>query len=287
MSVGSVVDHNLFVTFGATYPALQMGYGERMAQGVSFTNNVFYCPNMVGTGYLQAAVSFGSPTDWPTSAIGPVGNNYNLAWLPKSSSGRSVHWYDGQSMYSNFGAGSGWNAVRGSDANSKWGRPVFTDSSLANFDPRPLAGSAVLFGPDGYVGPFGVAGSGDVTPPGQVTDLAASSPALQSVTLTWTAPGNDGFTGTAAAYDVRWSTQLITAATFASATVASGPPTPGVAGTPQSLVVSALSPGTSYYFALMARDGAGNWSALSTVASATTLTDTTAPAGVKDLRTNP
>ena len=53
--------------------------------------------------------------------------------------------------------------------------------------------------------------------PAAITDLAASDPTEDSVTLTWTAPGDRGNTGTAASYDIRYSTSPITAANFSSA----------------------------------------------------------------------
>jgi len=49
----------------------------------------------------------------------------------------------------------------------------------------------------------------DTTPPGAVTNLALTSITSNSATLTWTAPGDDGYVGTAARYDVRYSTNLI------------------------------------------------------------------------------
>ena len=48
--------------------------------------------------------------------------------------------------------------------------------------------------------------------PGQVTDLAVrSGPDDTTLTLTWTAPGDDGAIGRAASYDIRYSTTYISA----------------------------------------------------------------------------
>lgn len=52
---------------------------------------------------------------------------------------------------------------------------------------------------------FGVASSADTTPPAKVTDLKVVSVTGSSVTITWTAPGNDGNVGTAVLYDIRYS----------------------------------------------------------------------------------
>lgn len=107
---------------------------------------------------------------------------------------------------------------------------------------------------------------------------AVSTPT--SVTLTWTAPGDDSLSGTAAQYDVRWSTSPITESNFALATAASNVPVPSIAGTSESMIVTGLSPATAYWFAIRTRDDADNWSALSNVVSWTTpaAADTVRPA---------
>ena len=64
-----------------------------------------------------------------------------------------------------------------------------------------------------------------------------------SVTLTWTAPGDDGSTGTATSYEIRYAKSPITAASWVLATPVTGVPTPQAAGTAQSVVVT--GPGTA------------------------------------------
>ena len=46
----------------------------------------------------------------------------------------------------------------------------------------------------------------DTTAPAAVSNLATSSPTSSSITLSWTAPGDDGNTGTATTYDIRYRT---------------------------------------------------------------------------------
>ena len=81
----------------------------------------------------------------------------------------------------------------------------------------------------------------------------------------WTAPGDDYMVGTAERYDVRWSNQPITSASFWSATPLAGAPAPQPAGLQQSMAISGVS-GSAVYFAIRSADGAGNISALSNVA---------------------
>jgi hypothetical protein len=117
--------------------------------------------------------------------------------------------------------------------------------------------------------------SGDIVAPEAITNLAASNPTATSVDLAWTAPGDDGASGTATTYDVRYSTSLITAANFGSATEATGEPTPSVAGSSESMTVSGLSIGTIYYFAIKTSDEIPNTSSISNVVNSTTLSATT------------
>ncbi len=113
----------------------------------------------------------------------------------------------------------------------------------------------------------------DTTPPSAVTNLAASNPASNSIKLTWTAPGDDGNTGTASQYDIRYSTSPITDSNWNSATQVSGEPTPLVAGSSETFTVTGLSPDTTYYFALKTADEVPNWSAISNSPSGTTSSD--------------
>ncbi|HEX7077292.1 MAG TPA: hypothetical protein VF363_02590, partial [Candidatus Eisenbacteria bacterium] len=74
-----------------------------------------------------------------------------------------------------------------------------------------------------------------------------------SVTLHWTAPGDDGNVGRASTYELRYSTQPIsgadTASWWGSATSAGTLAPPQTAGTREAVTVSGLVTGTTYYFA--------------------------------------
>jgi sugar lactone lactonase YvrE len=115
----------------------------------------------------------------------------------------------------------------------------------------------------------------DVTPPAAVVNLAAANPAPTSMDLTWTSPGDDGNTGTAFQYDIRYSTSPITAATWDGATPCEGEPVPKPAASSENFTVTNLIPNTTYYFGLKTADEAANWSDLSNVASGVTASATT------------
>lgn len=106
--------------------------------------------------------------------------------------------------------------------------------------------------------------------PAAYADISITYIADSAVTLQWRAPGDDSTVGTAALYDIRYSTSTISAANWSTCTQVSNEPTPLVAGTQQSYTVQGLSSGTKYYFALKTADEIPNWSVLSNVVSATT-----------------
>jgi chitodextrinase len=103
-----------------------------------------------------------------------------------------------------------------------------------------------------------------------------------SVTLTWTAPGDDSLIGNATRYEIRYSTSLITGANYSSATAIANPPAPLASGSTQSFVVGGLLAATPYWFAMRTQDDAGNWSGISNVITKTTLAapDTLRPAAM-------
>jgi hypothetical protein len=123
----------------------------------------------------------------------------------------------------------------------------------------------------------------EATAPSAIANLGASSETSTSVALSWTAPGDDGSTGTATTYDLRYSTALITAANFNSATQVSGVPAPRVGGSSESFVVTGLNSGTMYYFAIKTADEVPNWSTISNITNRTTLTESTPPAAIANL----
>ena len=103
----------------------------------------------------------------------------------------------------------------------------------------------------------------DATPPAAVSDLVVVSPLETSMTLVWTAPGDDGTIGTASSYDIRYATSFITGTSWDQAVQLTGEPAPGPAGTVESFSVQGLTPSTVYCFALKTADEVPLWSGLS------------------------
>ncbi|MCA1703830.1 MAG: S8 family serine peptidase, partial [Actinobacteria bacterium] len=93
----------------------------------------------------------------------------------------------------------------------------------------------------------------DITPPGSTVLLAGASTPT-SVSLSWTAPFEDGTSGLqASSYEFSYRPS---GGAWASAPA----PAPALPGTGQSQTVSGLKPGTNYDFKLTAKDNAANGS---------------------------
>jgi hypothetical protein len=106
--------------------------------------------------------------------------------------------------------------------------------------------------------------------PAAVDHLTAAAQTYQSVTLNWTATGDDGSKGRASFYDLRYATSPITSSNWDQAVRAMGEPGPNPAGAAEGFTVVGLDPSTTYSFALKVRDDMGNESGPSNIASATT-----------------
>ncbi len=107
----------------------------------------------------------------------------------------------------------------------------------------------------------------DGSAPGS-TSLSVASQNGYSLTLQWLAPGDDtddsvhGYQqlGVAEEYDLRWSCSPITASNFTSATRYTTVPLPALAGTSQSVTLTANA--SARHWAMRTKDHAGNWSAV-------------------------
>jgi len=116
----------------------------------------------------------------------------------------------------------------------------------------------------------------DTIPAAKIKDLALldCSVTSNSVTLTWTAVGDDGNIGQASRYDIRYSTQsILTDEDFDKATQVEVELQPKPSGEKETFTVGGLEQGTEYYFAIKVIDDANNISELSNCVFARTLLD--------------
>ncbi|MBN1622311.1 MAG: discoidin domain-containing protein [Endomicrobiales bacterium] len=117
--------------------------------------------------------------------------------------------------------------------------------------------------------------------PSVVTNLSASPGSAEGqVFLTWTAPGDDGYTGTIidGNYEIRYSSD--SAFPYFSTVVISTTCSPG---DHQTRVLTGLEGGTTFYVKIRVSDELNNWSDLSESATAWAMTDITPPAVIADL----
>ncbi|MBI5573520.1 MAG: lamin tail domain-containing protein [Elusimicrobia bacterium] len=125
--------------------------------------------------------------------------------------------------------------------------------------------------------------TGDITAPGAITDLYATGITtstangdFQKTLLSWTAPGDDNYTGTCSSYTVRYATWSAgntsalwdtwwTHSSVSDAASKSNLPTPAGAGTSQSYTVTGLTEGTTLYWAIKSVDESANMSQIDTM----------------------
>jgi subtilisin family serine protease len=104
----------------------------------------------------------------------------------------------------------------------------------------------------------------DIHPPDPVgPSLEAVTTGTSSVTMRWLASGDDGATGRANYYDLRY--QQGPTIDFPVATPAEGIWTPGPAGSTETFTATGLQPNTEYTFGLVVVDNVGNQSLLTTL----------------------
>jgi len=98
--------------------------------------------------------------------------------------------------------------------------------------------------------------------------LSAEGLQAACLTLSWTAPGDDGYSGVATRYDIRYSTSPLSPDNWDQAYPVEGVARPKPAGTPEACLVTGLISETTYYFGLRTRDEQDNWSEISNIAIA-------------------
>ena len=111
----------------------------------------------------------------------------------------------------------------------------------------------------------------DTTPPAAVSDLAVAGTRDSSLTVTWTAPGDDDSVGTASAYEIRTHDGLFGRDVWDQATPIPDPPVPAPAGTVQEVTLTGFAPDSRHLCVLMkAVDEDDNWSDPSNIVRAAT-----------------
>lgn len=106
--------------------------------------------------------------------------------------------------------------------------------------------------------------------PGAIADLTAT-PAINEISLFWTAPELNDDSVQAHFYDLRYATYPITDSNWNSASKWSDSINAQPPGEEESIVVTGLLMDSTYYFAIKSSDSSLNWSDISNISSASPL----------------
>ncbi|MFH1843674.1 MAG: right-handed parallel beta-helix repeat-containing protein [bacterium] len=109
----------------------------------------------------------------------------------------------------------------------------------------------------------------DTTAPERVTDLTVLAKTVFSVTLGWTAPGDDGPYGQATSYDLRYHDEPLTGANWDQASAVTVP-APGLAGSAEQWRIDGLERNHEYHFGLRSEDEIPHTAIISNPVSTTT-----------------
>ena len=94
----------------------------------------------------------------------------------------------------------------------------------------------------------------DGTNPAAIDDLSITAFNSTSITLAWTATGDDGDDGTATSYEIRRSGSFLYDGNWETGTLVTGAPVPQPSGSTESMTIDGLTPDETYFFAIRARD---------------------------------
>jgi len=107
----------------------------------------------------------------------------------------------------------------------------------------------------------------DTVPPARISDLHVVGTTGSSLTLSWTAPGDNGCEGRASFYQLRRATRPITELNWDSLEIVPNPPIPGEAGLKEHFLVTRMQHDVACFLALRTMDREWQWSGISNVVS--------------------
>ena len=111
----------------------------------------------------------------------------------------------------------------------------------------------------------------DTTAPARINLINCEDFRPDATYLSWIAPGDDGFSGHATSYEVRYSTEIFDAETWVDATPYPLAMIPGDPGDTEYAWIDGLESAQYYYFAVFALDEVGNRSHMGNLTYCTTM----------------
>ncbi len=265
ISIGSVRDitadsFRVYLLFSngiyKTYDGISMTAMEYLS---IYANVLAAKDNSLYAGTINGVYSLNLAPEIPVASASVSGSNILVSWVAVSgASGYRVYYGSTTTSYAYINVGN------------------VTSVSI------PLAGINVVwvraYNVDGYESKFTykwICNSADTATPSSITDLSVMPLGGTSVLVEWTEPADNYGV---ASFDLRRATAAITSRNWNSSVVVSGMPTPSGSGSKKKITVSGLSPNTTYYFAVTAKDGCGRQSVLYNSKSVKTLS-----AGMKNI----
>lgn len=131
--------------------------------------------------------------------------------------------------------------------------------------------------------------TGDITAPADINDLVVVSVSTNSVSINWTAVGDNENEGSASYYVIKKSTSEINESNWDSCDTIDNNITPAEAGLTEAFIVENLESSTEYFIAIKTFDDNNNSNLMSNVINFTTeeIADVTPPAQITDLTATP
>ncbi len=228
-------------------------------------------PDATDSGLPSASRDFNVPGwNW-WMQTGTQGTLLTQSYLPAIGSNQYLYYMDSPDGTNDGTADTGYDGSWG-DTGFKFLGPGITGAI-------PLAAQLFFFGPNISADSAEVVRSfmetplktqveqNDVTPPAVIADLTAYNVTDSTITLTWTAPGDDGTTGGPASYYIlRYNTvppgENIWDWWSDPTTVTVSPmPKPLAPGTKDTLYIEGLQKNIPYYFVIRSGDEIINWAA--------------------------
>ena len=125
----------------------------------------------------------------------------------------------------------------------------------------------------------------DSIPPAMITDLSTTNTSSSSIRIDWTAPGDDGNTGTADSYVIKIISDSLSEANWNEVEVYTNSIIPSASGLLESFDLIGLEALSTYYIAVKAVDENDNISEISNILIETTtdIPDTIPPSAITDL----
>ncbi len=192
-----------------------------------------------------------------------TGSNALLRFLNAINSYRLLYSTDGGSSYPDTIASD----ISRKDTTYDWITPEIT-SDYVRIKIQVIGSENQVLAEDWSDGNFEI----DATPPAAITDLHIVDRTYNTITIRWTAPGDDSLSGVPTEYDIRYALSPIEEANWGAAIQCDDEPTPSWPGGHQTFTTTNLMTDTPYHFAMKTSDNVYNWSGLSNVALNSTTT---------------